>query len=156
MRILKFFNFLRGHDIFIQSLIDLKIKVAHEKCRFFLLWPLLLIRVTYIFIHYIVCLVLFIVKKVQVPFLRKTAFQYFSQLSLILVHIILGTKYALSTFIHTYFIVCILFIHKTPCFMIYFLCKTDENVIQEMFGICQLNCLPLAKMPLLRDIKKEL
>ena len=39
--------------------------------------------------------------------------------------------------------------------MIYFLCKTDENVIQEMFGICQLNCLPLANMPLPRDIKKR-
>jgi hypothetical protein len=91
-----------------------------------------------------------------VPFLRKTPFQYFSHLSLILVHIILGTKYALSTFIHAYFIVFILFIQKKPCFMIYFLCKTDEKGIEEMFGICQLNCLPLAKMPLLSDIKKEL
>ena len=40
--------------------------------------------------------------------------------------------------------------------MIYFLCKTDENEIQEMFGVCWLNCLPLANMPVLRDMKKEL
>ena len=40
--------------------------------------------------------------------------------------------------------------------MNYFLCKTDENEIQEMFGISWFNCLPLANMSVLRDMRKEL